>query len=278
MSLLYGPCVFDTITCTLLPKRKAWFLKLCTCGCDLAQAQESHVDARIVFCRRCGLGWTLEPYAYSETLGSYTDRGLTPYFQQLVLRMEFNKLFNAPAKEKRVLEVGPGSGLLARMLKRHGYNVFTLDNLDTSHLLRHGIHAIRGIFEEMKPEQLSEIDPHVLVFRHAFEHLHDPETAIRLMALLKPGSQIIIIVPNCASQSARVMGKQWPGWSLPEHRTHWSPASAAVNFCSLGTVNVVPLLSFQYRRAILNDLVVWPRRPVVTTSIKIVVTRKLHPA
>ncbi len=60
----------------------------------------------------------------------------------------------------------------------------------------------------------------------AFEHVYEPRRFLDAAhALLRPGGVLTITTPDVTSLLARVSGRGWVSFKIPEHVYYWSPAT-----------------------------------------------------
>jgi 2-polyprenyl-3-methyl-5-hydroxy-6-metoxy-1,4-benzoquinol methylase len=74
--------------------------------------------------------------------------------------------------------------------------------------------------------RLPEAPFDVVTLLGVLDHIPDPLTTLRTLHahLARPGV-LIASVPNAASAARRAFGENWPGWDLPRHQNHFTPAS-----------------------------------------------------
>jgi methionine biosynthesis protein MetW len=107
---------------------------------------------------------------------------------------------------KRVLDVGCGTGSLSRLLvDLRGALVVGIepDPKRATIARKRGIDARDGFFDEATASSLGKFD--VVVFADVLEHLPDPASALQLTRqVLKSDGMVIVSVPNVAHWSVRL--------------------------------------------------------------------------
>jgi methionine biosynthesis protein MetW len=107
---------------------------------------------------------------------------------------------------KRVLDVGCGTGSLSRLLMdMRGARLVGIEpDLQRATTARtRGIDARHGFFDEAAVQNLGKFD--VVVFADVLEHLPDPASALQLTRqVLEPDGVVIASVPNIAHWSVRL--------------------------------------------------------------------------
>jgi 2-polyprenyl-3-methyl-5-hydroxy-6-metoxy-1,4-benzoquinol methylase len=211
-------------------------LEACPCPlCGTAPPKRARADFppyRVLDCSSCGLrflsprvaaadaGRLYEQDAYFEQgslargYASYT--ALEPFLVETFVRRL--RRLRPPRPGARLLDVGcgPGAGLVAA--ESLGYEAWGLDPSPA------GVAAARRRFgERVRPGTLSD-----RVFPEGsfdvVEHLHDPRRlAGDLDAHLSPGGRVLIATPNCESLLARLSGRRWVSYKVPEHVVFYSP-------------------------------------------------------
>lgn len=87
----------------------------------------------------------------------------------------------------------------------------------------------RGIvLQNCSAEQATLPEAHFtcVLMNNVFEHLHDPvEVLAKCREGLSEGGALVLIVPNHASFTARVVGAAWPGYDPPRHLWGFTPKS-----------------------------------------------------
>jgi SAM-dependent methyltransferase len=216
----------------------------------------------ICTCERCGSGTTL-PLASAEDLGGYYRDDYTPHelprgplaaVMRAVQRARDSSFplaaLSAGRPRGRLLDVGCGRGDLAASWIARGWEVLGVEPSPQAAAIarRRGAEVRVGTLDSvaLEPEAVD-----AAVFRHALEHVLDPQLDLRrVRAALRPGGRIAVIVPNWDSWQRRLFGSRWFPLELPRHRTHFTARGLSAALEGAGFSNVT----------------VRPGRPLITTT------------
>ncbi len=109
-------------------------------------------------------------------------------------------------EDRRILDVGCGTGVHARELKRRGVEVHgvTLSPVEMSQATQEMERATLANVETWSPDYPQGFFD-ALLFSHVLEHLINPiETLTRLAPLLRPGGRVYIALPNISFWRYRI--------------------------------------------------------------------------
>jgi SAM-dependent methyltransferase len=209
------------------------------CGPGAPQRQRyAFPPFAVVTCERCGLLFLSPRLAQERMLELYQDAAYYEsdvtgrgYDEYLAVRENWLRTFasrlRAIARHKpsgRSLDVGCGPGFFLDAAAARGYEAWGLDpSAYAVELARrtHGERVRQGVLEAA-PFPPGHFD--LLTAFDAFEHVYDPpgflEAAHRLLA---PGGVLAITTPDPTSLLARVSGRRWVSFKIPEHVCYWSP-------------------------------------------------------
>ncbi len=211
------------------------------CGPDLEPIPRHEFPPyRIVSCPGCGLLFLSPRLSESAILNLYSDQEYftSPvagrgYDEYLEARSNWIKTFSrrldqilkhqAPGK---VLDIGCGAGFFLEAAQAKGYDVYGLDPS------KYIVHIARQRFGERIRQGVIETADYppatfdLVVAFDTFEHIYRPlEWLQAVWRILKPGGLLAITTPDPTSLLARLSGRRWVSFKLPEHVFYWSPAA-----------------------------------------------------
>jgi SAM-dependent methyltransferase len=209
------------------------------CGPGPASTIRYYFDPyRIVCCSRCGLIFLSPRLTELAILRLYSDqeyyiseiagRGYDEYLEvkhnwikTFTRRLAQITKFQGPGK---CLDIGCGPGFFLEAAQARGYDVFGLDPSDYIVKIAReifGDRIQRGLIESA--DYPSENFDLVVAF-DTFEHVYHPlEWLMAVRRALKTGGLIAITTPDQSSYLARISGKNWVSFKLPEHVFYWTP-------------------------------------------------------
>jgi SAM-dependent methyltransferase len=193
----------------------------------------------VVVCRGCGLKFLSPRLAEVEALKLYQAES---YFQAGEVgpgyddyreaRANWLKTFAVRLKPiralqppGRALDVGCGPGYFMEAAARQGYEVWGVDVSAYGVRLareKFGERVLAGTLEQaaFAPQSFDLISAF-----DTFEHLYAPLSFLAQAGeLLRPGGLLVITTPNARSWLARVSGRRWVSFKIPEHVFFWSPS------------------------------------------------------
>lgn len=112
-----------------------------------------------------------------------------------------------------------------------------------------GLELHAGVLEDV----VLGVAPDVITLWHVLEHLYAPVEALRLLRQLsKPGTRLIIEVPDHAGLTRRLQGSCWAGYHTPRHTAVYTPATLAAVLERAGW-----RVERQYQWGTLDPYVLW---------------------
>lgn len=196
-------------------------------------------------CGRCGHARSLPPladvgflYEGRQSQDYQPDnRGLAHAIKAVAFRRSAAALVRQlGTKPEALLDFGCGSGQFTRELgtvlgpgRVTGADFFDeppADLADRPYVAMPALAGMAGRFD-------------CVIAMHVLEHDDDPRALLRRMiALLRPGGQLVIEVPNVSCFGARLFGRHWDAWYLPYHRVHFTRTSLLAALAAEGLVAV----------------------------------------
>jgi ubiquinone/menaquinone biosynthesis C-methylase UbiE len=219
-------------------------LRVCPgCGWDRVRSllrttkqTRSHEYYHVVTCTRCDLRYT-RPLPDEEDLAelypeTYYVSNRANWLSADVLRRAFEQGVQWRHRQAllrrlpgRILDVGCGSGNFLAALRSRGWDVYATEFSDAAVALAEsrGITVHRGTVEDA-----GYPDDHfdVVTMWHVLEHVPAPrETLDELRRVLKPDGLLVVEVPDSASLTFRLCGRDWMGLDIPRHLQHFTPTT-----------------------------------------------------
>jgi SAM-dependent methyltransferase len=134
-------------------------------------------------------------------------------------------LFHLPylGSNKKLLEIGCGSGLNLRWAREHGWDVYGLELSERAvqEAHRQGFTNVR--YANIEDAEFPNDSFDAVLVNHTLEHLYTPAAAIqRSYEILRPGGILLVTVPKFDSWPRHVSGKFWTQLDLPRHLYHFT--------------------------------------------------------
>ena len=183
-------------------------------------------------------GKELAKYYESSDYISHTDskKTLTDKLYQAVKGVALKnklKLINSfQTEEKKILDVGCGTGEFLLTCKTNGWDVVGVEpnknaqQLTISKLNTNSTSTIVSNLQEIPSQQFD-----VITLWHVLEHVSDLNSYIfKLKSLLKPNGVLVIAVPNYKSYDAVYYKQYWAAFDVPRHLWHFSKNSIELIF------------------------------------------------
>ncbi len=162
---------------------------------------------------------------------------------------------NTVSNEKKLLDVGCGTGDFLAIAKRNHWNVFGIEpNKEARHIANTKTNnAVYDINELLRFESHT-FD--VITLWHVLEHLPNLEQHMAVFKnILKPDGTLIIAVPNYKSYDAKYYKQYWAAFDVPRHLWHFSKTaiSKLVSKRSMAVVKVKPMLFDAFYVSLLSE-------------------------
>lgn len=201
-------------------------------------------------CKQCGLGVTI-PSATQEELAAFYPNTyvphkrtgssilkvvMLPFMWQRHRALPWNRLQSVTPGD--LLDVGCGRGDLASHFVRYGWRVTGTD-ISPDACAEASARGVQTQVGTLSTVTLREQSFDAVTFRHVLEHVVDPVSDLRRAhAVLRPGGQVLITLPNYACAQRRLFRSFWFPLELPRHRHHFSSTSLTRALREAGFVEV----------------------------------------
>ena len=193
---------------------------------------------QIYSCDKCGLRFT-NPRPNDDQLAGYYDSseyishsnesaslvdGLYKIARTFTLRRK-RKLIEKLSLNKRLLDVGCGTGHFIDYCQQHGWQV---NGVEPNDIARTQAEDKTKIIIQHNLSEIVDASYEVITLWHVLEHLPDLEqTMNQLKSLLAPGGVLIIAVPNFDAYEATVFDEYWAAYDVPRHLYHFNRKALA---------------------------------------------------
>ncbi|MDT7831380.1 class I SAM-dependent methyltransferase [Flavobacteriaceae bacterium S356] len=196
-------------------------------------------------------------YYQDEAYISHTDAKKTMFdkayqmIKSISTKRKF-KLINGFSTEKRILDIGAGTGDFLSFFKSKGWEVFGVEPNEKARILS-------AQKEVLLKDQISEFENHqfdVITMWHVLEHIPNLSEYIRtLERLLTKNGVLIVAVPNFKSYDASHYKEFWAAYDVPRHLWHFSQASIEKLFkeVNMSVVEKHPLKFDAYYVSLLSE-------------------------
>ena len=178
----------------------------------------------------------LSEYYKTEDYISHTDskRNLLEKVYHVIRKISLKrklKLINSfSADEKKLLDVGCGTGDFLHICKANDWNVFGIEPNTQARQIANN-KTDNSVFNT---DQLSQFDKNsfdVITLWHVLEHLPNLDEQISVLkSLLKSNGRLIVAVPNYKSHDAKHYKSFWAAFDVPRHLWHFSQTSISKLF------------------------------------------------
>jgi SAM-dependent methyltransferase len=194
----------------------------------------------VVACEGCGLVFLSPRPTEAAALAIYQDPAYYDseteghgYDEYLEVRQNWLRTFRRRLRQirrhkpaGRVLDVGCGPGFFLDAAVERGYDAWGIDPSAYAVALARERHRGRVHVAVLESADFEPASFDLVVASDAFEHVYSPRRFLEAAhRLLKPDGVLAITTPDPTSLLARVSGRGWVSFKIPEHVYYWSPAT-----------------------------------------------------
>ncbi len=189
----------------------------------------------IVRCKSCGFHFT-SPIPDEANIGSYyksesyvshssSKKGVINRIYHWVRWYSLKRkvsLINSLSKEKRVLDIGAGTGHFLKQAKLAGWKVTGLEPDSDARSLAKSVNGV-DLLDQQTLYSLEKESFDVITMWHVLEHVyHLKKDVKRITELLAPEGTLVVAVPNMNSYDAKYYKEHWAAFDLPIHLYHFT--------------------------------------------------------
>lgn len=222
--------------------------RLEACACPLCgepspvKTRAAFPPYRVVDCVSCSMRYLSPRVHESEVARLYgapeywekggSDGGYSSYsaMEPLLVRTFVRRLSPLPSRAAgaRLLDVGCGPGAGLEAARTLGYEAWGLDVSAPAVAVASSRHPDRVRLGTLSDRLFPEGFFDVITLFDVIEHVHDPRRfAVDLAWHLAPEGRLVVATPNVESLLARVSGRRWVSYKIPEHVSFFSPRTLA---------------------------------------------------
>lgn len=202
----------------------------------------------------------LPDYYKSEDYISHTNskRNLFENIYHLVRRFSLSrklKLINSFSSEKKLLDIGCGTGDFLQTAKNNNWDIFGIEPNKQARNIAN-TKTKDSVFDVDKLLEFNASSFDVITLWHVLEHLPNLEEQTQIFKnLLKPNGTLIIAVPNYKSYDAQFYKAYWAAYDAPRHLWHFNKQSISKLFSkvSMEVLKIKPMYFDAFYVSLLSE-------------------------
>lgn len=141
---------------------------------------------------------------------------------KLINTIAHTSFTNGVSKEKKLLDIGCGTGDFLKVAKANQWTVCGIEPNEQARIIANK-KSNNAVFDSAHLQTLTPYSFDVITLWHVLEHLPNLEAHIATFeALLKPNGRLVIAVPNYNSYDANYYNRFWAAFDVPRHLWHFS--------------------------------------------------------
>jgi 2-polyprenyl-3-methyl-5-hydroxy-6-metoxy-1,4-benzoquinol methylase len=233
------------------------------CGGTRFTPRFAHSGYTVQTCGDCGLTQLFPPPDDATIAGLYgadyydseSGRGYAGYAAQEVehqatFRDDLRRIqsFFPETRKLRILDVGCGPGAFLSVALEAGHDAIGIDIIPSvveqaQRRFAERVHLARvADVPQFTPEPFD-----VVYASHVIEHIPDPIAFTEACAsLLRDDGLVVFVTPNIRSWLARLSGRRWVSFKIPEHVAYYEPMTIAHLFLRSGLQPVVTDSAYEH--------------------------------
>ena len=214
---------------------------------------------------------SLPRYYNSEDYISHTDskrnwfEKLYHFVKSIALKRKLKLINSFQVSDKKLLDVGCGTGDFLKVAKDYGWSVSGIEPNDSARIIANS-KTNEAVFNSDHLLQFKPNSFDVITLWHVLEHLPQLENHLSIFeSLLKLDGRLVIAVPNFKSHDAKYYKNFWAAYDVPRHLWHFSKTAISKlaqrqNMVLVKTVPMsfdayyVSLLSEKYKSGLMNPI------------------------
>jgi 2-polyprenyl-3-methyl-5-hydroxy-6-metoxy-1,4-benzoquinol methylase len=203
----------------------------------------------------------LPKYYQSEDYISHTDakrnwfERMYQFIKTISLKRKLKLLDSFNSQEKKLLDVGCGTGDFLKVAKDNNWQVCGVEPNSSARAIANQ-KTINCVFDTDELLKLKKESFDVITLWHVLEHLPNLENQIAVFeSLLQPNGRLVIAVPNYKSFDANYYKSYWAAFDVPRHLWHFSQnaISKLVEQKGMTVVKTEPMTFDSYYVSLLSE-------------------------